>query len=61
MFPVETGVGGVEPEREEGPAQVYDLNSTLLMEAEDATPDLSPLPAGLYIVRTGAGIRKVRR
>lgn len=61
MFPVETGVGGVEPEGEEGPAQVYNLNGTLLMEAEGATPDLSPLPAGLYIVRTGAGIRKVRR
>lgn len=60
-FPETSGIDGIGSESQEGPAKVYDLNGVLMMETDSAMPDLSPLPAGIYIVKTVDDTRKVTR
>ncbi len=55
-----TGINSVNSSSASGETQVYTLSGTLVGTYKTSAPDLNSLPKGLYVVKRGSEVKKVR-
>ncbi len=59
MFPSETGVGDMTDDRISGTVELYNLNGEKIMETDAPALNMSQLPSGVYIIKSGSMTRKI--
>lgn len=59
MFPSETGVGDMTDDRISRTVELYNLNGEKIMETDAPALNMSQLPSGVYIIKSGSMTRKI--